>query len=279
MRIYDTHTHYNFTDFSKDLPEVMEKITAADVLRDAVIGCDYPSSVAAVEMARQDSRHVAVAGIHPSNVHKASPWDLEKIAIMAGLDTWIKGSRHKGKKEIAAIGEIGLDYYKIPAEVDLDEEKERQKEYFRRQIAIAREAGLPVVIHSRDAAEDTYRILEEEKAGELGGVIHCFSYSREMAERFVKMGFFLGIGGVVTRPGSRKLPDVVEAIPLTHLVLETDCPYLAPEGRRGARNDSSNLDVVIQRIAEIKGISEEEVAETTWNNACRLYRDEAATNR
>ena len=159
-----------------------------------------------------------------------------------------------------------MDYYwKEP-------EPELQKIWFQEQIALAREVKLPIIFHSREAAEDTMRIIQDTKAYECGGVIHCYSYSKELAKEYVKMGYFIGVGGVVTFKNGRKLKETVEAIPMEHIVLETDCPYLAPEPNRGKRNDSSNLVYVAEEIARLKGMTAEEVIEITEKNARRLYR-------
>ena len=164
------------------------------------------------------------------------------------------------------MGEIGLDYY-------WDKEPEvqaAQREWFVRQLALAGETDLPVIIHSRDAAEDTMRILKETgRFREHPGVIHC--YSPEQAKEYVKMGYCIGVGGVVTFKNAKKLRQTVEQISLEHILLETDCPYMAPEPHRGTRNDSSNLSYVAARIAEIKGVSVQEVEQTTWENACRVF--------
>ena len=165
-----------------------------------------------------------------------------------------------------AIGEIGLDYYwKEP-------EQKVQKFWFARQIALAREVGLPVIIHSRDAAKDTLDIIKAEKASELGGVIHCFSYGVDLAREYLNMGFYLGIGGVVTFSNGKKLKEVVEYMPMDQMVLETDCPYLSPVPNRGKRNSSLNLPYVVEAVSQIKGISKEDVIAVTNKNAKRLYR-------
>ena len=191
-------------------------------------------------------------GVHP---WYADQWDESTASRLRGM-LEEDGNAH--------VGEIGLDYY-------WDEpEREKQQYWFRRQLALARETGLPVVIHSRDAAEDTMEIMKEHAKG-LGGIIHCFSYSREMAKEYVKMGFSIGVGGVVTFKNGRKLKEIVKEIPLEKLVLETDCPYLAPEPNRGRRNDSRNIHFVAQQIAEIKGIDKETVIKQTENNAKLIY--------
>jgi TatD DNase family protein len=166
-----------------------------------------------------------------------------------------------------AIGEIGLDYYwdKEP------EVQERQRYWFARQLELAKEVNLPVIIHSRDAAQDTMQVMKQVHAEEIPGVIHCYSYSPEMAKEFVKMGYAIGVGGVVTFKNAKKLKETVEQIPLESILLETDCPYMAPEPYRGTRNDSSKLPYMVAKIAEIKQTTIEKVEQVTWENANRLF--------
>ena len=178
---------------------------------------------------------------------------------------WLKEQTALSKT--VAVGEIGLDYY-------WDKEPEVQKAqryWFRRQLELAREAQLPVIIHSRDAAADTIEAMKSVHAEEIPGVIHCYSYSKEMAQEFIKMGYYIGVGGVVTFKNAKKLKETVEAIPLERILLETDCPYMAPEPHRGTRNDSSNIPYVVAKIAELKGITAEEVERVTEANARRLF--------
>ena len=168
------------------------------------------------------------------------------------------------QEKVVAVGEIGLDYYWD------NESHDVQKEWFIRQLDLARELDLPVLIHSREAAADTMEIMKEHGQG-LRGVIHCYSYSKEQAKEYVKMGYYIGVGGVVTFKNSRVLKEVVKAIPLEHIVVETDCPYLAPTPHRGKRNSSVYLPLVIEEIAKLKGITAEEVENATYENAQRLY--------
>jgi TatD DNase family protein len=138
-------------------------------------------------------------------------------------------------------------------------------------MELARKAGLPVIIHSRDAAEDTMKLMQEIHAEEIPGVIHCYSYSKEMAQEFIKMGYYIGVGGVVTFKNAKKLKETVETVPMERILLETDSPYMAPEPHRGSRNDSSYIPYVVQKIAELKEISTDEVESITWENAMRLF--------
>ena len=193
-------------------------------------------------------------GIHPSDSAPLTDELLEEI---------------RGKlsdPRVVAVGEIGLDYYRDTPD------REIQKHWFEEQLEMARQAHLPVVIHSREAAQDTMRLMQDHRAEEIGGVVHCYSYSLELAKEFVKMGFFIGIGGVVTFKNARKLKEVAAGIPIDHIVLETDSPYLAPVPFRGKRNSSLYLPYVVDAIAQIKGMDPEEVISRTEENAERLYR-------
>ena len=184
---------------------------------------------------------------------------MEKTAI----ETLRKQCRHE---KCVAVGEIGLDYHWE------EPEREIQKEWFAMQLALARELSLPVVIHSRDAARDTIDIMTAENARDLGGVIHCYSYTRETAGVFLDMGFYIGIGGVITFKNARKLKEAAQYIPIDRIVVETDCPYLAPEPNRGRRNSSLYLPYVVEALAALKGLTEEEVRRAVWENGLRLYR-------
>ena len=177
--------------------------------------------------------------------------------------TWLAQQSHLEK--CVAIGEIGLDYYWDEPERGL------QRKWFARQLQLAQEVGLPVVIHSREAAQDTVDLMQAEHAERSGGVIHCYSYSKELARTFLDMGFYFGIGGVVTFKNGRKLKETVEYLPMDRILLETDSPYLSPVPNRGKRNDSRSLSYVVSQIAQIKGITEEEVEQITTENALRLY--------
>lgn len=195
----------------------------------------------------------AAVGVHPDEVGALNE---ETFARMKELFA---------KPKVVAVGEIGLDYYWDNEAHDL------QKKWFIRQLELARELDLPVLIHSREAAADTMEIMKQYGQG-LNGVIHCYSYSKEMAREYVDMGYYIGVGGVVTFKNARKLKETVEEIPLSSILLETDCPYLAPEPNRGKRNSSLNLIYVAEKIAEIKGVTCEEVIAQTEANARKMYR-------
>ena len=221
----------------------------------ANMGARLKSCDTTLEMVRRYPWMYGCLGVHPSETAQLT---------QEGLD-WLRQAL-KSHPRIVAVGEIGLDYYWE------EPDHMTQQKWFRSQLDLARELNLPVVIHSRDGAKDTLDIMKEEKAGELGGVIHCFSYSKEMAREYLNMGFYLGIGGVVTFKNAKKLKEVVEYMPLDRLVLETDCPYLAPVPNRGKRNSSLNLPFVVEVISQLKGITAGEVEEAAWENALKLYR-------
>ena len=256
--IFDTHAHYDDKAFDDDREELLESLPANGIGRVVNIGASPASCRRTIDLMERYDYIYGAIGIHPS---ETGGLDEEGFA-------WLEDACRR--KKCVAVGEIGLDYYwKEP-------EREIQKKWLVRQLKLAKECGLPVVIHSRDAARDTAEIMREQKAEETGGVIHCYSYTREMAETFLDMGFYFGIGGVLTFQNARKLKEAVAYLPLEKIVLETDCPYLAPAPNRGRRNSSLYLPYVVTALAELKGVSEETVRKTTWENAVKLYRmDEA----
>ncbi len=253
--IFDTHAHYDDEAFDEDREEMLGRLKACGIARVVDIGAGIPSSKRAQKVAAWHEGIYCALGVHPSEIR-----DLEQ----EGSWEWLWKACAEDPNCVA-VGEIGLDYYWEK------EDAEGQKYWFGRQLELARELGKPVVIHSREAARDTVQVLKEHRAGEIGGVIHCYSYSRELAREFLEMDFYFGIGGVVTYKNARKLKEAVEYIPLEKIVLETDCPYLSPVPHRGERNSSLNLPYVVTQIAEIKGITEEEVRAAAWENAHALY--------
>ena len=250
--IIDTHAHYDDKQFDIDRDEILNSLAAEDVGIVVNASASYRSCERVVKMAQEYPFMYAMVGVHPDH---AGELNEENFAEMKKLFD---------EPKVVAVGEIGLDYYWD------NEPREKQKEWFIRQLEVARELDLPVNIHSRDAAEDTFNIMKEYAKG-LKGIIHCFSGSKEMAIEYVKLGFAIGIGGVVTFKNGRKLKEVVEAIPLTSIVLETDCPYLAPVPYRGKRNNSAYIKYVAEEIAQLKGVTYEEVLVQTEKNAREIY--------
>lgn len=252
--IFDTHAHYDDEAFNEDRDTILCSLAENGIEAVVNVGASIQSTKNTMELMKKYPFVYGAAGVHPN----------ETAELTEQLMDWLKAV--SAEEKVVAIGEIGLDYYWNEPEPQV------QKYWFVRQLALAREVGLPVIIHSRDAAKDTLDIMKAERAGELGGVIHCFSYSLEMAKEYLDMGFYLGIGGVLTFKNARKLKEIVEYMPLDRIVLETDCPYLAPVPNRGKRNSSLYLPYVVEAVSQIKGVPEEEVIAATTENARRMYR-------
>ena len=253
--IFETHAHYDDDRFNEDRDEMIRQLPEAGVGVVINCGASLESSRDTVVLAETYPHVYAAVGVHPSEI---SQMDEEFLNWMKEKSTWDK---------TVAIGEIGLDYY-----WDKEPEVQKQQRYwFGRQIEVARETGLPIIVHSRDAAADTMQVMKEHHAEEIPGVIHCYSYSKEMALEFIKMGYYIGVGGVVTFKNAKKLIETVETIPLERILLETDCPYMAPEPYRGRRNSSLYLSYVVEKIAQLKGVTTEEVERVTEENARRLF--------
>lgn len=312
--IFDTHAHLCDAAFDMDREAITADLGTHGVGAFTEIGFDLPSSRAALALAERYPQVYAAVGFHPDHSDRLRDEDVETLRQMVENDRQQAGEcashgenpRHfvalnvdkfgvensKGtRQKIVAIGEIGLDYHYTREgilrraaasgqEVDpeslatADPEPEIQKACFRRMLQLARELGLPINVHSREAAQDTYDLIVEERGYENSGIIHCFGYPVEMAERFVKLGLYVGVGGVVTFKNSRKLKEVVERIPIECIVLETDCPYMAPVPKRGTRNDPRNLPYVVEEIAALRQMDPAEVIRITTENAKRVYRIE-----
>ena len=252
--IFDTHAHYDDKAFDEDREALIASLPENGIAKVVNIGASLASCKRTLELAEKYDFFLAAIGVHPSDTGELNDANFEELKKMCLHEKCV------------AVGEIGLDYY-------WDEpERSIQKEWFVRQINLARELGKPMVIHSRDAAQDTIEIMKAEKSEEIGGVIHCYSYTKETARTFLDMGFYFGIGGVLTFNNAKKLKEAAEYIPMDRIVLETDCPYLAPVPYRGKRNCSLYLPNVVETLAQIKGIEEETVRKLAWENAHKLYR-------
>ncbi len=257
--IFESHAHYDDEAFDEDREELLSSMQEN--------GIEYIVNVCAaadeldrtIALTRKYPFIYGAVGVHPDDAGKMNEEILEKIRNLCQLE------------KVVAVGEIGLDYYWDKENHDV------QKKWFEAQMEIARQEKMPFIIHSRDAAEDTLDLMKALRAGEMsGGVVHCFSYSREMAREYLNMGLFLGIGGVVTFKNARKLKEVAAYAPIEQILLETDSPYLAPVPNRGKRNSSRNLPYIAQEIAQIKNLSYEEVVEQTSRNAKKLFFGEKA---
>ncbi len=258
MFLVDTHTHIEGEEFDKDRTEVIKRSIEAGIKIIVNAAFDMDSSKAAIDLANSEEAVYSCMGFHPCD---SAGYDLEAERALEKL--YYDNGGKDGK--IRAIGEIGLDYHYD------DTDKEKQYEVLKAQVELARKLSLPIVIHSRDADQDTYDLLEEFNAYENGLLMHCFSGSKDMAERYVKKGALLGIGGVLTFKNARKLLEVAESVPLENMVFETDAPYLTPTPFRGKRNEPAYIRYTAEKLAEIKGVSVEEVARITTNNALKFY--------
>lgn len=253
--IIDTHAHYDDEAFDPDREVLLASMQEHGIEKLVNVCASIDGLQDTVKLIEKYPFIYGAVGVHPDDAEQMTEETLAEIRRISHMD------------KIIAIGEIGLDYYWHKEK----KEHEIQQKMFRAQMEIAREEKLPFMIHSRDAAEDTLNIVREYMQGGMyGGIIHCFSYSRETAAEYLNMGLYLGIGGVVTFKNAKKLKEVVQYAPLSQLVLETDCPYMAPEPNRGKRNSSLYLPYVVQAIAELKQVSSEEVIEVTRENTHRL---------
>ena len=248
---FESHAHYDDKRFHKDREELLGLLPAFGI--DVVInsGADLKSSQAGQKLAEKYDYIYFAPGVHPHELYEMNESTIAKLKRLAG------------HKKAVAIGEIGLDYHydTFP--------RQYQQFWFRQQLRLAEEVNKPVIIHSREASKDCFDIISQSNVRR--GVIHCYSGSVEMAMDYVALGFYIGIGGVLTYPNAKKLVEVAETIPLSHILIETDCPYLSPQEKRGERNDSRNLEYVVKKLAEIRHISTEEAAAATSQNGKILF--------
>ncbi|GHU50982.1 deoxyribonuclease [Clostridia bacterium] len=252
MEYIDTHTHYDDKVYDSDRDALFAQMREAGVSRVINVGSDISSNAQTLALADKYPFVYAAVGVHPTGTRELTHESFEDI----------KNLRHE---KIVAIGEIGLDYHYE------DTDRDAQIHWFRVQLRLAKDRKLPVIIHAREAGEDCYSILREELAYENGGVIHCFSEDLEHAKRYIDLGFHIGIGGVVTFKKADVLAEVAKNIPLSRLLTETDCPYLAPAPYRGKRNNSAHLSYIAEKIAELRGIDVSEFLDAVNNNAKTLF--------
>ena len=251
--IIDTHAHYDDEAFEQDRDILLGGFPEQGIEKVINSGASVASSREGLRLSQRWPSVYCALGVHPNELAELTDEILEEFQLLSA------------EPKVVAIGEIGLEYhYEEPP-------REIQALWFRKQIALAKRVGLPIIVHSRDAVQDTLDIIRETDAAEVGGVIHCFSAGPEIAECYVRLGFYLGIGGVVSFKNGKKLKEVVREMPLERLLLETDSPYLSPEPHRGKRNSSLNLPYVAAEIAALKGISPEEVIRQTHENALRCF--------
>lgn len=253
LDLFDTHAHLHFPEFDEDREAMLDRARAAGVRRMLTIGTEPESSRAAVALAAREAGVWAAVGIHP---HDAGEGDATALAEIERL---------AGEPRVVAIGEIGLDYFR-----DLSP-REDQERVFRALLGLARRLGKPVVIHCRDAHEDVLRILGEERVFEVGGIMHCFSGDVAIARRCLDLGLMISLAGPVTYPKPRALPDVARFVPGDRLVIETDCPFLPPQGHRGQRNEPALVAITAARVAELRSESLDVLAARLTANACALF--------
>ncbi len=251
--IFETHAHYDDKAFDEDRGNLLSELYQNGITTIINVSSDLASIKKTLSLAEKYPYIYGAVGVHPSDSGELTE------------ETFLELTKACQHEKVVAVGEIGLDYYWQ------EPEKEIQKKWFERQLLLAQEVSLPVIIHSREAAKDTLDMMRALHAEKSGGVIHCFSYSREMAAEFLKLDYYFGIGGVVTFQNAKKLREAVAYIPIDKLLLETDSPYLAPVPNRGKRNNSGNIPYIAQEIAQIKGVSYEEIIAATRQNSERLF--------
>lgn len=254
MELFDTHCHLNHEDLAGQVEAVMSRAVDAGVTHMAVVGYDWRSSLYAVHLAERYPQLAATVGIHPHDAETLDDVMFEKLAALAEAPS------------VKAIGEIGLDYYR-----DLSP-RAAQRKAFVRQLDLARQLGKPITIHDRDAHGDLMTILHKEMKGIVGGIMHCYSGSWEMAQECLKLGFEISFAGPVTYTNAKSLPEIARQLPLEHILIETDSPYLTPHPYRGKSNEPAMVTLVAEKIAALKGIDVEVVAAATTANAKRIYQ-------
>lgn len=253
-KIFDTHAHYDDDAFDRDREALLASMKEQGVGRIVNVSANLHEIQETLKLIGQYPFIYGAAGVHPDDTRELNEENFGQIR---------QAAMHE---KMVAIGEIGLDYYWDSSD------RETQKKWFLRQLELAKELDKPVIIHSREAARDTLDLIKAAGGPDFSMVIHCYSYSTELAREYLNMGYYLGIGGVVTYKNGVKLKEVVSYMPLDRILLETDAPYLTPVPFRGKRNSSEKIHYVVEEIARLKQVSQEEVLETTWNNACRFYR-------
>ncbi|MBO8169907.1 MAG: TatD family hydrolase [Thermoanaerobacteraceae bacterium] len=252
--LFDSHAHLGDRQFADDLDEVIRRAQENGVTHILNVGYDLEASRASVKLAEEYDNIYAAVGIHPHDAASVTEDTLNELRQLAQHD------------KVVALGEMGLDYYRNLSP------KEKQQKVFRQQINLAKELDLPIIVHDRDAHQDTVRILKEEGADKVGGILHCFSGSWEMAKQCMNLGFYISLAGPVTFKNAKRPVEIAKLISLNRLLVETDCPYLAPEPKRGKRNEPAYVCYVAEKIAELKRISLDELAFVTHNNTKTVLR-------
>jgi len=253
-KIFDSHAHYDDGAYAHDRDAILASLVVKGVEYVVNVGSSLRSLSWVVDLTKKHEHVYGAIGIHPDDTNQLND------------DIFAKMSKLCDYEKIVAVGEIGLDYYWDSTPRDV------QRHWFVKQIELAKKKNLPIIVHSREATADTFEVIKETDAVQVGGVIHCFSSSAEMAAKYVDLGFYIGVGGVVTFKNGKKLKDVVDHIPIESILLETDCPYLAPTPFRGKRNDSTLIQYIAEAVGKIKGISTDDVIRITNENAKRMFK-------
>ncbi|MEI3604556.1 TatD family hydrolase [Pseudogracilibacillus sp. SE30717A] len=252
--LFDTHVHLNARQYKDDREEVIQRAFAQGVTHMVVVGFDDETIPLAIEIAEKYDTIYAAVGWHPVD---AIHYEEKHLAYLERL------SKHP---KVVALGEMGLDYYWDTSPKDI------QEQVFRKQIQLAKRVNMPIIIHNRDATEDVIRILQEENAKEIGGIMHCFSGTAADVQACLDMNFYISLGGPVTFKNAKEVQEIAKIIPLERLLIETDCPYLAPHPYRGKRNEPAYVSFIAEKIAELKEMDVEEVGEVTFQNAMKFFR-------
>lgn len=258
MEFFDSHSHYNDEKFDEDREQIIKETYEADVTKFVCAGYNIQSSLFSLNMSEKYECIYSICGISPNDIPQSEQqlWkDINEITEIV---------KKNNSKKLVAIGEIGLDYYWSK------ENKDLQKQAFIKQIELANELDLPIVIHSRDASVDTIDILEKHKVNRTG-IFHCCQLNQELVRQALELGYYISFAGPITFKNSKNAPEVIKMVPIDRILIETDSPYLAPEPNRGKRNDCRNVKYVAQKIADVKGYSLEEVAKKTYENAMRIF--------
>lgn len=254
MELFDTHAHLDFPEYGEDLAQVLSACRENQVEYILNVGTNIDTSRKSLRLARNYKGIFAAVGVHPSDLKDFGERELQAIKRLAA------------EEKVVAIGEIGLDYHWD------DFPREKQQEAFRRQVGLARQLGLPVVIHDREAHQDVLKIILEEKVRDTGGIMHCFSGDWALAKKCLDNNLLIAIGGAVTFKNSGDLPEVARKVPRDKLLLETDSPYLCPEPRRGRRNEPANLGIIAEFVAGLRDTPVEDLAYWTTHNALKLFK-------
>ena len=258
MEFFDSHSHYNDEKFDEDREQIINDTYNAGITKFVCAGYNIKSSLDSLELSKKYDFIYSICGISPNDIPQTEQ------ELWKSLDEITKLVQNNKTKKLVAIGEIGLDYYWNK------ENKGLQEQAFIKQIELANKLELPIVIHSRDASVDTINIIEENKVNKVG-IFHCCQQNQEMIKNALRLGYYISLAGPVTFKNAKNSADIIQMIPMDKLLIETDSPYLAPEPNRGKRNDCRNVKYVAQRIADVKGITLEEVAKATYENAMRIF--------